>query len=916
MPLTHELSFTGLDEFVNKHVVENYKAKSSKEEPKVVRKNNDALIIEEWVSDNKEKDVSQPKIEKKTDTPQIDLQDQGVINSGCSRHMTGNMSYLTYYEEIDGGYISFGGNPKGGKSQEKVPLKLPYEEKYCLFVTNEYSRFTWVFFLATKDETSGILKSFITRIKNLVDHKVKVIRCDNRTEFKNREMDQFCEMKGILRQFSVVRTPQQNKVAERRNRTLIKAARTMLADSKLPTTFWAEAVNTACYVQNRVLVVKPHNKTPYELFHSRTPTLSFMRLFRCPITILNTIDHLGKFSDKPYEGFFVGFSLNSKAFRVFNSKTRIAEENLHIMFSESTPNVLGSGSDWLFNIDALTRTMNYEPTVIGTQSNGFAGTKASDNAGQARKETEPVKNYILLPLWTTNLPFSLDPKSSYDDGSKPSCDDGKKDLKIQTFLIEYKRLKKHCMDYIKLRELEVKTANTPMETQKPLLKDKDGEEGDFHMYRLMIGSLMYLISSRPGIMFVVCNCTRHQVNLKVSHLHAMKKIFRRDLQLEDEEGIDCLPNSTILEQLALMGPNESVADEAVHKELGNNLVRAATTASSLEAEHDNGNITKTQYKATPNEPSSKGTNLCGGPRCKETMGIQLLKLVGLSARVESSGDKVSFGEDASKEGMRIDVIDADQYITLVNDADKKMFNVDNLGGEEVFVVRKNENVVEEVVNVAQVSTATTIVTITTEEITLAQALEALKNSKPKVKGIVFQELEKAELKQLKETIPDEEEVAIDVIPLVVKSSRIIDWKIHKAGKKSYYQIVRADEKYQMYMIFSQMFKNFDREEVSSYTTYTFNDARKKLQIDYESKMAYQLCKLIKKQLKNLRNVWKYPPGDDGVSAASELQRKYVKCLLLLLHISTASAKLVLLVQKLRLLVKLLLLVKLQLLVLS
>ncbi|GJX04127.1 retrovirus-related pol polyprotein from transposon TNT 1-94 [Tanacetum coccineum] len=237
------------------------------------------------------------------------------------------------------------------------------KKMYCLVVTNDFSRFTWVFFLATKDETSGILKSFITRIENLVDHKVKVIRCDNRIEFKNREMNQFCEKKDILRQYSVARTPQKNGVAERRNRTLIEAVRTMLADSKLPTTFWAEANNTACYVQNRV----------------------------CPITILNIIDHLGKFYDKADEGFFVGYSLNSKAFRVFNSRTWIVEENLHIRFSESTPNVVG--------------------------------TKVSDIAG---KETEPVKNYILLPLWPADPPFSQDPKSSQDDRSKPSSDDEKK----------------------------------------------------------------------------------------------------------------------------------------------------------------------------------------------------------------------------------------------------------------------------------------------------------------------------------------------------------------------------------------------------------------------------------------------------------------------------------------------------------
>ncbi|GKE22880.1 putative ribonuclease H-like domain-containing protein, partial [Tanacetum coccineum] len=110
-------------------------------------------------------------------------------------------------------------------------------KKYCLIVTDDYSRFTWVFFLASKDETSGILKNFITKIENLVDKKVKIIRCDNGTEFKNRVMNEFCEKKGIKREFSVARTPQQNVVAERRNMTLIKAARTMLADSKLPTTF-------------------------------------------------------------------------------------------------------------------------------------------------------------------------------------------------------------------------------------------------------------------------------------------------------------------------------------------------------------------------------------------------------------------------------------------------------------------------------------------------------------------------------------------------------------------------------------------------------------------------------------------------------------------------------------------------------
>ncbi|GJT35658.1 putative ribonuclease H-like domain-containing protein [Tanacetum coccineum] len=165
----------------------------------------------------------------------------------------------------------------------------------------------------------------------------------------------------------------------------------------IATVVYIRSVTTVAQADPKV--VKPHNKTPYELFHGRTPILSFMRPFGCPVTILNTLDHLGKFDGKTDEGFFVGYSLNSKAFRLFNSRTWIVKENLHIKFSENTPNVVSSGPYWLFNIDALTRTMNYELIIAGTQSNGFAGTKASDNA---------------------------DPKSSHDDGSKPSSDDGKK----------------------------------------------------------------------------------------------------------------------------------------------------------------------------------------------------------------------------------------------------------------------------------------------------------------------------------------------------------------------------------------------------------------------------------------------------------------------------------------------------------
>ncbi|GKC36107.1 putative ribonuclease H-like domain-containing protein [Tanacetum coccineum] len=253
---------------------------------------------------------------------------------------------------------------------------------YCLVVTNDYSRFSWVFFLATKDETNGILKTFITGIENQINHKVKIIKYDNGTEFKNNDMNQFCGIKGIKREFSIARTPQQNR---------------------------AEAVSTGCYVQNRVLVTKLHNKTPYELLHGRPPNISFMRPFGCPMTILNTLDPLGKFDEKVDEGFFVGYSINNKAFRVFNTRTRKVEENLHINFLENKPNVARSGPDWLLDIDLLTNSMNYELVTAGNQTNKNVCIK--DNV-----DAVPTQQYILLPLLYDSLQSSKDAVA--DDAGK------------------------------------------------------------------------------------------------------------------------------------------------------------------------------------------------------------------------------------------------------------------------------------------------------------------------------------------------------------------------------------------------------------------------------------------------------------------------------------------------------------------
>ncbi|GJV87870.1 putative ribonuclease H-like domain-containing protein [Tanacetum coccineum] len=236
-----------------------------------------------------------------------------------------NKCYLDEYEDYDGGLVSFSDVKgrisgkerkatqailKGTKLRELIskPLHILHmdlfgptnvkslmKRSYCLVVTNDFSRFSWVFFLATKDETSGILKTFITKIENQLDHKVKVIRSDNGTEFKNSIMNQFCEIKGTKRELSVARTPQQNRVAERKNRKLIEAARTMLVDSKLPTTFWAEAVNTDCYVLNRSLIIKASNKTLRNIFKKTLRTDRFHGNLLVSCYIVNTKDHLASF---------------------------------------------------------------------------------------------------------------------------------------------------------------------------------------------------------------------------------------------------------------------------------------------------------------------------------------------------------------------------------------------------------------------------------------------------------------------------------------------------------------------------------------------------------------------------------------------------------------------------------------------
>ncbi|GJS82642.1 retrovirus-related pol polyprotein from transposon TNT 1-94 [Tanacetum coccineum] len=790
MPSRPDLSFAGLDDSVYKTKVSKNETSISKtskdivEKPKTIRPS--APIIEDWDtnSDNDsvfrpKSDQTKPKVNNVTTAgskavvnaavgngenavkslacwiwrptrnvidhtskdsrsymlkrfdygnPQYTLQDQGIFDSGCSRHMTENKSFLTDYQEVNGGFVAFVGSPKGGgltclfakaiiyesnlwhrrighinfKTMNKLvrgnlvrglPSKLFENNHTCVACHKgkQYKASCKTKLVSSISQPLQILHMDLfgpTSVRS-INHKTYCLvvtddysRCDNGTEFKNNDMNQFCGMKGIKREFSVARTPQQNRVAERKNRTLIEAARTMLADSLLPTTFWAEAVSTACYVQNRVLVTKPHNKTPYELLHGRPPSISFMRPFGCPVTILNTLDPLGKFDEKADEGFFVGYSINSKAFR--SSEDAVADDagkktneepanegerngqekeggasnkeddqnvqdfraeldNLLVQQKEgyanntnrdstvspsvSTVGQIFTNADDL-PIDPLIPDLEDTADLLNTVYRNKKDKRGIVVRNKARLVTqgytqeegidydevfapiariEAIRLFMAYASFMGFIVYQIDVKSAFLYGTieeevyvcqPPGFEDPEFPNKVykvektlyglhqaprawyetlSTYVLEngFRRgtidktlfIKKDKYDIMLVQvfvndiifgstkkslctEFEqkmhkrfqmssigelifflglqvnqkddgifisqdkyvafatVKTTITPMETNKALLKDEEDADVDVHLYRSMIGSLMYLTTSRPDIMFVVCACAR------------------------------------------------------------------------------------------------------------------------------------------------------------------------------------------------------------------------------------------------------------------------------------------------------------------------------------------------------------------------------------------------------------------------
>ncbi|KAJ9543964.1 hypothetical protein OSB04_023671 [Centaurea solstitialis] len=276
-------------------------------------------------------------------------------------------------------------------------------KKYVLVIVDDFSRYTWANFLRSKDGASDIIISFIRSVQVRLQLLVQVIRTDNGTESKNRTLDLFLDSVGITHTFSAAQTPQQNGVVERKNRTLVEAARTMLAFSKLPLHFWAEAVASACFTQNRSLITKRFMKTPYELVYNRPPIIKFFRVFGCECYVKNDKDNLDKFSPKGDEGVLIGYAKDSPSYRVYNKKTRRVVESTNVDFEEgieedSTPAPVTLGISGVLASDHLHGNPMTSSSPANKPSSSNSNTCDLDELFEFFYKDLPAPANVALPI--------------------------------------------------------------------------------------------------------------------------------------------------------------------------------------------------------------------------------------------------------------------------------------------------------------------------------------------------------------------------------------------------------------------------------------------------------------------------------------------------------------------------------------
>nr|GFB02645.1 retrovirus-related Pol polyprotein from transposon TNT 1-94 [Tanacetum cinerariifolium] len=245
-------------------------------------------------------------------------------------------------------------------------------KRYVLVVVDDYSWYTWVLFLYSKDEASEVIISFIKKTQLNLQLQVQRVQTDNGTEFKNKTLTKFFDEVGITQQFSAARTPQQNGIVEKRNQTLVEAARTMLTFANLPSFLWAEAIATACFTQNRSFIHKRFDKTPYELINKRKPNIKFFRVVGCRCYLLNDYEDVGKLKAKGDIEVFVGYSKKSAAFRIYNKRTRKIHESVNVNFDEIS--------------EMASKQFSLEPGLSNLNETGKSSNRSVLNVDEASKK--------------------------------------------------------------------------------------------------------------------------------------------------------------------------------------------------------------------------------------------------------------------------------------------------------------------------------------------------------------------------------------------------------------------------------------------------------------------------------------------------------------------------------------------------
>nr|CAH65957.1 OSIGBa0113D21.2 [Oryza sativa] len=412
---------------------------------------------------------------------------------------------------------------------------------YVLVIVDDFSRYSWVFFMATKDEAFQHFRGLFLRLELEFPGSLKRIRSDNGGEFKNASFEQFCNERGLEHEFSSPRVPQQNGVVERKNRVLVEMARTMLDEYKTPRKFWAEAINTACYISKGVFLRSKLGKTSYELRFDHQPKVSHLRVFGCKCFVLKS-GNLDKFEARSTDGLFLGYPAHTRGYRVLILGTSKIVETCEVSFDEASPGTRPDISGTLSQVQG-------EDGRIFEDESDYDDDDEVGSAGQTGRQAGPSgRSPPVRPTYEERS----DRPSSSGSGTVDADRDGPPENSTSTstetergstsevalsyFLgLQIKQTPqgtfvhqtKYTKDLLRRFKMEnCKPISTPIGSTAVLDPDEDGEAVDRKEYRSMIGSLLYLTASRPDIQFAVCLCARFQASPRASHRQAVKRIMR------------------------------------------------------------------------------------------------------------------------------------------------------------------------------------------------------------------------------------------------------------------------------------------------------------------------------------------------------------------------------------------------------